>query len=289
MGRRTSGSRTGPPGHAFHRYLMQHPTVLRIVTRWRYLYFSRFGFRPLQRHLPPGARGEGDPLQHTLEYNLAQVRTFDNRRSFRMIKLVSCINAVNRDGQVLFVGPRNEADLLTLYAFGFAWDRIRGFDLFSYSPKIDIGDMHELPYEDDSFDIAFSSWALTYSDDPLRACRELVRVTRPGGIICVGCEYDEQEVDEVRRERGPDAVLRCWFANLDELRSCFGAGLGAVLWQEQAPIIWMPGDKENLTLVFRVAPAASRPADDRAGERRPQVRSAIDVTHAAKSMAETVR
>ena len=40
-----------------------------------------------------------------------------------------------------------------LTSAGFDPANIRGLDLISYSSMVDVGDMHDLPYEDDSFDI----------------------------------------------------------------------------------------------------------------------------------------
>lgn len=41
----------------------------------------------------------------------------------------------------------------------------------------------ELPFEDGRFDIAYAESVLAFVDDPARAIREMVRVTRPGGYI----------------------------------------------------------------------------------------------------------
>jgi SAM-dependent methyltransferase len=228
------------------------------VARWRHAWLRRIARRPLTRYLGPGERDGGDPLQHTLDYNLAQVGGFGNRRSFRTIKLVSCVSEIRRDGDVLFIGPRNESDLIALYAFGFEWGRIRGFDLFSYSPRIDVGDMHELPYDDASFDVLFSSWALTYSHDPVRACREMARVARPGAVICVGLEHDRRTVEEVERVEGRRAVRNCSFADVDQVLACFGDAVGRVLWREQAPNPWVSETKDNLTVVFTTSGKRAR-------------------------------
>src|SRR5512140_3584814 len=41
----------------------------------------------------------------------------------------------------------------------------------------------ELPFEDGRFDIAYAESVLAFVDDPARAIREMVRVTRPGGYV----------------------------------------------------------------------------------------------------------
>lgn len=42
-----------------------------------------------------------------------------------------------------------------------------------------------LPYEDDRFDLVVSRYVFEHLDDPEWAARELLRVTKPGGWICV--------------------------------------------------------------------------------------------------------
>lgn len=115
--------------------------------------------------------------------------------------LTSCdwtsVNAGSID--LLTVGPRTEAELFYLAAIGFNPRKIRALDLVSYSPFVDLGDMHDMPYADDSFDVVILGWVLAYSIDNKKAVDEVLRVARPGAYIAVGCEYnplDEEEIVE---------------------------------------------------------------------------------------------
>ncbi len=45
------------------------------------------------------------------------------------------------------------------------------------------GDVCSLPFRDNSFDVTFSYGVIAYSDEPQKAFRELLRVTRSGGLI----------------------------------------------------------------------------------------------------------
>ena len=47
------------------------------------------------------------------------------------------------------------------------------------------GDVYALDYPDDSFDVVHAHQVLQHLSDPVRALREMRRVTRPGGIVAV--------------------------------------------------------------------------------------------------------
>jgi len=59
-----------------------------------------------------------------------------------------------------------------------------------------VGDLEELPYEDQSFDVAFASMSIMFAANPSIALREMGRVIVSGGRVAVGiwgkpedCEY----------------------------------------------------------------------------------------------------
>jgi SAM-dependent methyltransferase len=127
----------------------------------------------------------------TLEHNLQALEDFAaSARTDRLIRPLSAIDRIffhSKAMKVLSVGPRSEMELMSLLAQGFARENIRGLDLFSYSPWIDAGDMHKMPYDDNSFDLLIAGWVLVYSSDPHQACREFLRVVRDRGFIAIGC------------------------------------------------------------------------------------------------------
>ena len=110
-------------------------------------------------------------------------------RSNRLIRPLSAIDRVYfgaHELKVLSIGPRTEMELLNLVAHGFSIENVRGLDLFSYSPWIDVGNMHRMQYPDNSFDVVIAGWVLVYSSDPEQACREMLRVSSDKGIIAIG-------------------------------------------------------------------------------------------------------
>ena len=51
--------------------------------------------------------------------------------------------------------------------------------------EFQVADIYDLPYEDGEFDVVFSSAVTEHLSDPVRALREVLRVTKPGGIGAV--------------------------------------------------------------------------------------------------------
>jgi SAM-dependent methyltransferase len=131
-----------------------------------------------------------EAFETTLEHNLKGLKMCNNRMDF-LIKPLSTIETLNKNSKILVIGPRNENDLFSLLGHGFAWRNIYGLDLITYSHKIVLGDMHDMPFNDDFFDVVLCGWTLSYSSIPEKAAKEMLRVVRNKGIIGIGVEYSK--------------------------------------------------------------------------------------------------
>jgi hypothetical protein len=83
----------------------------------------------------------------------------------------------------LSIGPRYESELYGLIGLGFKKRNIRAVDTFSYSPMIQVGNVHDLSYQSETFDLILCGWTIAYSEEPIEAIVEIVRVTKPFGKI----------------------------------------------------------------------------------------------------------
>ncbi|EOQ88095.1 hypothetical protein LEP1GSC202_3356 [Leptospira yanagawae serovar Saopaulo str. Sao Paulo = ATCC 700523] len=121
---------------------------------------------------------------------------FTMRRMEHLIHAILSVEFLEKHARILVVGPRTENDLMIFKGFGYL--NVVGLDLISYSPLIDLGDMHRMPYEASSFDVIVYAWCFTYSKTPKLVISEALRVLKDGGVFAVGFEHwpYSQEVTE---------------------------------------------------------------------------------------------
>ena len=84
-----------------------------------------------------------------------------------------------------------------------------------------LGDIYNLPYEDESSDLITIHQVLHYLDDPMRAIKEAARVLAKNGILFVA-DFAPHEFEELRNKYGH---LRLGFSDKEVKSWCDTAGL----------------------------------------------------------------
>ncbi len=168
-------------------------------------------------------------------------------RIFWNLFLLTSVPELVRDS-LLIIGPRYETELLLARAIGFRREGVRGLDTHSYSPLIDVGDMHKMSYADASFSAVICGWTISYSTRPAVAAAEMARVLKPGGYLVlsvhkVALDFDEK-IDGVLRPSSRIQTL----AQFDELFP----GLQRVAGFEPMII----GESSHTVAAYRKPPAA---------------------------------
>lgn len=106
-----------------------------------------------------------------------------------LITLVSKISgSKNSNRTLLSCGPRYESELYGFRGLGFKWSNIHAIDIFSYSPKIKLGDIHALNFDPNSFDLIVCGWVIAYSAEPELALKQFHRVLKTGGKVIITWE-----------------------------------------------------------------------------------------------------
>ena len=179
-----------------------------------------------------------DAFKNTVSHNLKAVTTWMPRMEL-LIRPLSVIESVPKESKVLVIGPRNEYDLLLLAAHGFSFREVRGLDLITYSPKIDLGDMHAMPYADGAWDVVLCGWTLSYSAEPAKAAKEILRVVRNGGVVGIGVEYatltEAEEIALVGYSLQEEHRLQKRVNSVDDILALFGPHVKDVFFRHDAP------------------------------------------------------
>ena len=106
---------------------------------------------------------------------------------------------LNSDTKALCLGARTGQEVVALKELGVE-DSI-GIDIVPQEPNVILGDIHNLEFEDDSFDFVYTN-ILDHSIDPRKMLNEAERVLKPTGLLFVqiqlGINQDEYTEFEVK-------------------------------------------------------------------------------------------
>lgn len=163
----------------------------------------------------------------TIDHNTDFDRMFFAELSKRpdlISNVLSSLNSVRQNSsrmKVLSIGARTEAEVFSLINAGFNINNIECVDLFSYTPLIKIGDVNQLNYADSSFDIVVCGWVLEFCNDIHRACREIKRVAKKGGYICIGGMHHPISSDLSAYNKLKSHEDRVWFCSIERIKDSF--------------------------------------------------------------------
>jgi SAM-dependent methyltransferase len=157
-----------------------------------------------------------------------------SNRPLKFICPLSVVEVVNKKGHTLSLGCRFETELLFLAGYGFEPKNIRGCDMTSYSPWIDLGNMHKLSYADNTFDTVTMGWLISYSETPEVAVREVIRVMKPGGVLAISVtHYPPETLARMAKEGHVIGSATHRVQTVDGLLALFGRHANEVFYRHQ--------------------------------------------------------
>lgn len=162
-------------------------------------------------------------LQSQLDRTLTKNQPILQKRTVIFVDTISELISAKHGISLLCVGCRNEFELQYFNNKGF--DDVIGIDLFSEHPRIFVMDMHSMTFPNDHFDLVYSSHSLEHSQYPDRVAREIVRVTKPGGIVAieVPIKFETTVADLID------------VGSIDALHQLFSPHLDQAIWSEEQP------------------------------------------------------
>jgi len=203
----------------------------KVIGKLRFYYFVK-----IRRRIKTGE--SKDAIKYTVNHNLKALGHFGGTRMDKLIKPISIMENISPDARILVIGPRNEDDILNLIGSGFKSSNILGLDLISYSPFIEVGDMHETRFENSYFDVIICGWTLSYSNQPDKFARELLRIVKNDGVIGIGVEYSVLTEEQSVRSHGGYALRMDELERINSTRQIlqlFGSGVKHVYLDHDAP------------------------------------------------------
>ena len=115
--------------------------------------------------------------------------------------LINEINLPN-DPNCLCIGARTGQEVYALQNLGFS---AIGIDIVECKPLVEVGDMHNLKYKDDTFDFIFCN-IIDHSLYPEKSISEIERVLKKNGFcflqITIGEATDKYGVTEINSDDG---------------------------------------------------------------------------------------
>lgn len=116
---------------------------------------------------------------------------------------------INSSSSALCLGARTGQEVQALLDMGI--ENVIGVDLVAFLPLVEEGDVHNLRFEDSSFDFAFSN-IFDHLLEPLKMFQEVSRVLKSGGYfilhLTVGADIDEYSTQMVRDVKAVEDLLR---------------------------------------------------------------------------------
>ena len=99
-----------------------------------------------------------------------------------------------KDCEIICVGARYGIEIEAFKQLGFV--NVKAIDIYPRSNEIIKADMHNLPFDDNSFDIVYTHHSLDHSLFPLKAVKEMFRVSRKCAFWIHTVPFNDYGIEE---------------------------------------------------------------------------------------------
>lgn len=162
-----------------------------------------------------------------------EVYTSIRERVDFLVNYLAITVRMEKDQRLLVLGPRYETEILGYIGLGFERKNVQALDTFSYSKLITPGNLHNMPFSSEIFDIVVAGWTLAYSESLEIAFLEISRVLKSNGILIMTFDLREGEEFNSLSEveiANYDGSLLSLITNYFKVRNWF---IGKTSWTKQ--------------------------------------------------------
>lgn len=228
--------------------LFDNPDFRDYLTKYRYNQILKKSFEYLNTN---------NSSDVTIPHNTDPDRMFYSEMSRRPDLIafpLRCLNSVKQNAhrmKVATVGCRTEAEIFSLINAGFNPKNIKGFDLFTNSPLIELGDVTGLSIESNFFDITVCGWVLEFVTELEQAAAELKRITKAGGLIAIGGMHHPTSLNLEEYSKRKEHQDRRWYCSVENILKLFGTAHSEVVFKSDIDVA--DRDKRgDVVVIFRI-------------------------------------
>jgi len=201
------------------------PGIRERVAKARFFFFVNINTQRLNR-------SNDKTLIKLWDYSQSQFKEYKSIRERIDFLVSSLANTLRftKNSRLLVLGPRYETEIFGYLGLGFRKQNVAAVDSFSYSKLVKVGNIHNLPFNEETFDVVMCGWTLAYSDDIRLAFQQIHKVLRPRGVLIFSFDLQEEGIPQSLIElRIPDhtSPLSNSFGGLFEIRNYF---IGKTSW-----------------------------------------------------------
>lgn len=148
-------------------------------------------------------------IQHQLKktLNKGNIEFHKNNKSNTIKKFIRTFKLMPRflhDIKILCIGSRYGEEIEALKSLGY--DDITGIDLIDFPPYTIKMDMHDLKFENESFDVVYTN-SLDHSINLKKTISEILRVCKRPGVIMLDIELYNRGEFEVNEFTSPNDIM----------------------------------------------------------------------------------
>ena len=126
-------------------------------------------------------------------------------------KLILKNQEIQLNSKILCIGARYGIEMKVFEEFGFENNNIIGIDIYPRDKKIIKADMHNLPFESNTFDIIYSHHSIDHSLHPQKAMEEFNRVSKNDAKWVFSIPFDDFGKEEAIDFDSPEEIKELIF------------------------------------------------------------------------------